>query len=323
MQIKRNKITTLVALTLSVTTAQYVMAADTMSGMDHMQHDSTPSAQMNEMDGMDHSKMGQAKEAPSDNRQDMKPADGTKKTISMQGGVAPADARDPHAYSDGYDFGPIAPPKMADVAYMGGLLVNRLETTKFQGNVPAMYDVQGWFGRDYERLVLKAEGEASSGKLQDGRTELLWQHAMATYWNTQLGVRNDSGVAPGRNWLAFGMQGLAPYWFGVDATAYLGERGRTAVRLSTEYELLLTQKLILQPRVEVSFFGQQDAARALGSGLSGMVAGVRLRYEIRREFAPYIGVEWNGKFGGTANFARAAGVKVNDTRVVAGLRFWF
>jgi copper resistance protein B len=119
------------------------------------------------------------------------------------------------------------------------------------------------------------------------------------------------------------MQGLAPYWFGVDATAYLGERGRTAVRLSTEYELLLTQKLILQPRVEVSFFGQQDAARALGSGLSGMVAGVRLRYEIRREFAPYIGVEWNGKFGGTANFARAAGVKVNDTRVVAGLRFWF
>lgn len=323
MYINRNTIIHLAAFTLSAATVfgQQAMAAG-MAGMDHKQHGATPAAPMSDMGTMDHSKMKHGQQTEENKPMDMKPVAGTSQK-PMQGGDAPADARDPHAYSDGYDFGPIPPPKMADVGYMGGVLFNRFEATQLRGAVPVMYDVQGWFGKDYEKLVVKSEGEVKSGKLQDARTELLWGHALATYWDTQLGVRNDSGVAPNRNWLAFGVQGIAPYWFGIDATAYLGERGRTAVRLSTEYELLLTQKLILQPRAEVNFFGQQDAARELGSGLSSMVAGVRLRYEIRREFAPYVGVEWNGKFGGTANYARAAGARVNNTRVLAGLRFWF
>ena len=146
---------------------------------------------------------------------------------------------------------------------------------------------------------------------------------MAAYWDTQLGVRYDSGEGPDRGWLAFGIQGLAPYWFEVDATAYVGDEGRSALRLSLEYELLLTQKLVLQPRLEVNFNGQKDAERALGSGLSDLTVGFRLRYEILREFAPYVGVEWAGQYGGTADYARVAGDDPRETRVVAGLRFWY
>ena len=317
---------------------QPAMAAEDMPdmpGMDHgsMGHESPPPAQTGEqaddMGGMDHSQMGHDTPAAKSNKtgDDMSGMDhsggGAKKSMSMQGGAAPADARDPHAYSGGYGFGPSSPLKLADEAYMGSVMVNRLEGAQSRDNSFGMYDLQGGFGKDYDRLVLKAEGEADDGKLHEARTELLWGHALATHWNAQLGVRYDSGLAPDRKWLALGVQGLAPYWFEVDATAYIGEQGRTALRLGAEYELLLTQKLVLQPRIEASFYGRQDAARELGPGLSSLATGVRLRYEIRREFAPYVGVEWSGKFGGTADYARGKGVRSNETRVVAGVRFWF
>jgi copper resistance protein B len=294
MIIKRTKIFTLVAVMFSMMTVcgSQVWAAGSMSGMDN--------------NSMENAAGGAA-----------------KKPMSMQGGTAPIDARDPHAYSDGYDFGPIPPPQMADEGYMGGLLVDRLEGAHSRDNSFNAYDLQGWLGKDYNKLVLKAEGEGEGGKLQEARTELLWGHAQTTYWDTQLGLRYDSGIAPDRQWLALGVQGLAPYWFEVDAAAYIGEQGRTALRLGAEYELLLTQKLILQPRIEADFYGQQDAARELGSGLSSLITGVRLRYEIRREFAPYVGMEWGGKFGGTADYARAAGMRTKETRVVAGVRFWY
>ena len=137
------------------------------------------------------------------------------------------------------------------------------------------------------------------------------------------GVGLGMGGGPGRGWLGFGGRGLAPYWFEVDAAAYVGESGRTALRLEAEYELLLTQKLILQPRIETNVYGKRDAARERGSGLSDLAAGIRLRYEIKREFAPYVGIERAAKFGGTADYARAAGEDVKETRLVAGLRFWF
>jgi copper resistance protein B len=242
---------------------------------------------------------------------------------SMQGGSAPSDARDPHAYSGGYDFGPIPRPRMGDEHHFHSLLVDRLERARTRENSSTEYELQGWFGRDYDRAVLKAEGEVDGGTFQDVRTELLWGHAVAAYWDTQLGVRYDGGQEPSRRWLAFGVQGLAPYWFEVEATADVGEQGRTAFRFAAEYELLLTQKLILQPRLETNFHGQRDAARELGSGLSDLVAGVRLRYEIRREFAPYVGIERADKFGATADYARVAGHDSRETRIVAGLRFWF
>ena len=242
---------------------------------------------------------------------------------SMQGGSAPPDARDPHAFSDGYDFGPIPRPRLADEHNFGSLVVDRIENVNTRDNSFVTYDVSAWYGRDYDRAVVKAEGEVDGGKLQETRTELLWSHAVAAYWDAQLGARYDGGVDPGRSWLAFGVQGLAPYWFEMDVAAYVGEEGRTAFRLSAEYDLLLTQRLILQPSFEANAYGKRDAERSLGSGLSDLAAGLRLRYEIRREFAPYVGIERAAKFGGTADFARAAGEHTAETRYVAGARFWF
>ena len=206
---------------------------------------------------------------------------------------------------------------------MGGVSVSRLERVRSNAEVNSAYEMMAIYGQPLNRAVLKSEGMIAQGKLQDARTELLWGHAVDAFWDSQLGLRNDSGVMPNRNWLAFGVQGIAPYWFDVEATAYLGEKGRSGLRVASEYTFLLTQKWVLQPRLESNVYGQSDAARNLGSGLSDVALGLRLRYEIRREFAPYIGVEWSGKFGGTADFARLSGEPVNQTRAVAGLKFWY
>jgi len=284
--------------------------ADSMQGMDHGNMDSTSkSAQpesMSGMTGMDHGDM------------------------NMQGGPAPADARDPHGYSGGYtlDKGPYSTPgtprlRMADEHTFASLLIDRLERGYGRNNNDTVYDAQAWFGNSYDRLVIKAEGDVARGRLQEARTELLWGHAIATFWDVQAGVRHDSGIGPGRSWLALGVQGLAPYWFEVDAAAYIGDNGRTAARLEAEYELLLTQKLILQPRVEINYYGKSDPALEIGNGVSSSVAGLRLRYEFSRQFAPYIGVERVSKFGRTADLARADGKTAGETRWVAGVRIWF
>ncbi|QHI99330.1 copper resistance protein B [Xylophilus rhododendri] len=255
--------------------------------------------------------------------------------MQMQGGDPPADARDPHAYSGGYRMGTglYALPhqagtahqmEMADGRSFGSFLADRLERAGHSDGVETAYDLRASYGTTYDKLVLKAEGEAAQGRIGEARTELLWGHAVGGYWDTQLGLRNDAGHArPGRNWLAFGVQGLAPYWFELEATAYVGEGGRTALRLAGEYELLITQRLILQPRVEANLYGRDDPEARLGSGLSSGTAGLRLRYEISRQFAPYVGVERAASFGGTADYARAAGARPAQTRWVAGVRMWF
>ena len=137
------------------------------------------------------------------------------------------------------------------------------------------------------------------------------------------GVRQDFRPGPARTWAAIGLQGLAPYWFEVEATAYIGESGRTHFRVETEYELLLTNRLILQPLVELEIYGKSDPERGIGTGLSSGDAGLRVRYELRREFAPYIGVTWNRKFFGTGDFAQAAGEDTGGARVATGVRVWF
>lgn len=235
----------------------------------------------------------------------------------------PPDTRDPHAYSDGYDFRPLPRMHMGDQHSYGAFLADRFELAHTSEERYTSYDVLAWYGRDFDRLWFKSEGEVDAGRLQQARSELLWGHALTAFWDAQVGARYDSGVGPGRAWLALGLQGLAPYWFELETTAYVGDAGRSALRVKAEYELLFTQKLILQPRVEAEAYGKSDAGSGLGSGLSGLTAGIRLRYEIRREFAPYIGVEWAGVYGGTADYARAAARAVDETRLVAGVRFWF
>lgn len=250
-------------------------------------------------------------------------------SMKMQGGSAPPDARDPNAYANGTtrSSGPYAlgtGPHMSDQTPLFGLRMDRLEWQRTNGSSSGTYDGVAWWGTSYDRAILKGEGDVSGGKLRDARSELLWGHAVTAYWDTQVGLRVDSATeGPNRKWLAFGVQGLAPYWFELEATAYVGDQGRTALRVSAEYELLLTQKLILQPRVETNLYAKTDEANGIGSGLSDLETGVRLRYEVSRQFAPYVGVSWAGKFGRTADLAKAAGEDRRDTRFVAGVRFWF
>lgn len=291
------------------------------------------------MPGMDHSSPAAAsantatdktENATGNPRQQAEAPTMDHSNMQMQGGSAPPDARDPHAYSGGYGLGVgkyalggTRQLQLADEQNFGSVLVDKLERVNAKDGNSIGYDMQAWFGRDYDRLVLKAEGDVAKGKLHDARTELLWGHAIASYWDTQLGLRHDSGSGPNRTWLAFGVQGLAPYWFEVDATAYVGNGGRSALRLKAEYDVLLTQKLILQPGTEWSFYGKADPEKGIGRGLTDASVGLRLRYEFSRQFAPYIGVEWNRKFGSTATMTRTAGERTSDTRWVAGVRMWF
>jgi copper resistance protein B len=281
-----------------------------MEGMDHRQMQGMDHGQMEGMDhsqkqGVDHGKM----EGMGHGR--------------MQGGSAPPDARDPD-YSDGISPGPMhGMHHMHGESVISSLVINRLEQFHGDDANGQAIDAQAWLGSDLNKVWFKLDGERSDGHLGATRTELLWNRAISPYWGMQVGARHDFGEGPGRNWAAFGFQGLSPYWFEVEATAYLGESGRTALRVEADYELLLTQRLILQPDVELNFYGKDDPARDIGAGFSDLDVGLRLRYEITRKFAPYAGVVWSRKFGKTAEIARASGGEVSDTQLVAGLRLWF
>ena len=249
--------------------------------------------------------------------------------MQPQGGDAPKDARDPHAYSAGTALteGPYALEgnerlTLADEHPFYTLLGDRLEYNE-QANA-GVFGLQAWYGTTFDRLVIKTEGDFSEGSIEENQTDILWGHAVSAYWDTQAGVRLDyNKEGENRQWLAFGLQGLAPYWFEIDMTAYVGERGNTAFTLEAEYELLLTQKLIIQPRAEITLYGKNDKQNELGSGLSSSAIGFRVRYEFTRQFAPYIGVEWSNKFGNTADYATSSGQSSSNTAFVAGIKFWF
>ena len=183
-------------------------------------------------------------------------------------------------------------------------------------------DSKGWFGWDRDRLWFRAEGDSENGDVAAAEAQLFYGRQISRWWDLVAGVRQDFQPGPSRTFAAIGIQGLAPYWFEVEGTAYLGSSG-VHVRGEVEYELLLTNRLVLQPLLEVEIFGKSDPERGIGAGLSTTEAGFRLRYEFRRELAPYIGVTWNNKFGRTADFAEAAGEDTNGARFVTGLRLWF
>lgn len=240
----------------------------------------------------------------------------------MQGGSPPPDARSPD-YSDGTAYGPMKGMDMADNAPFGMLLFDQLEYANGRDANSQIWEAQGWYGTDSDKLWMRTEGDRSNGRIENADVEGLWYRAVAPYWGTQLGLRQDFGDGPGRSWAAFGVEGLAPYWFELAATAYVGQSGRSAVRLRAEYELLFTQRLILQPEFEVNLYGKDDPARRIGSGLSDAEFGLRLRYEIRRQFAPYVGVLWSRRLGRTADYAREDGRSPFDRQFVAGVRIWF
>jgi copper resistance protein B len=212
--------------------------------------------------------------------------------------------------------------QMDDTARAGRVLLDQLEWRSAQPGRGVAWEGEAWYGGDYEKLSLRTEGAPVRGTTEDARIELFWDRIITRWWNLQLGARESLGNGPARTWFAAGVQGLAPQWFDIEATLYAGEAGRSAARLRGEYDLFLTQRLIVQPEAELNLYGRADPARQLGSGLSDLDLGLRVRYEFRREIAPYVGIAWRRLFGGTADRARAAGVRPSDVQFVAGLRCW-
>ena len=176
--------------------------------------------------------------------------------------------------------------------------------------------------RDRNRLWFRTEGEVAGGTFEQAQTNLLYGRSVSRWWDVTAGVRLDTLPDTPRTAVAVGVQGLAPYWFEVEASAYVEFSGRTHVRVETEYDLLLTNRLVLQPLVEFEIYGRADPERGIDSGLSTGELGLRLRYEFRREFAPYIGVVWKRKFFGTADYAEAASERTSGIRFAAGVRVW-
>lgn len=186
------------------------------------------------------------------------------------------------------------------------------------------WDGEGWYGGDINRLTVKSEGEGTFGEgVDEAEIQLLYSRAVGPYFNLQAGVRQDLGPKPRRTYATIGFEGLAPYWFEVEGALFLSNKGDALGRLEGYYDQRITQRLILQPRAEVNFAFQDVPENRIGSGLSDVELGLRLRYEVRKEFAPYIGVEWARKVGDTARYARAAGEDADVTNFVAGIRFWF
>lgn len=226
--------------------------------------------------------------------------------------------------------------QMDDTTRFGKVMFDQLEWRDGgAGDGRAAWDAQGYYGGDYDKLWIKTEGKyasESAGRdvtrardpgIRDADVEVLWDRVISAWWNIQAGGRQDFGPGQSRTWAAVGIQGLAPQWFETDVTVYVSDEGRTAARLKAQYDLLLTQRLVLQPFAEANLYGRSDSEHQIGSGLSDLEVSVRLRYEVRREFAPYIGLVWMRRFGGTADLVRSAGGDASDVELAAGLRVWF
>jgi copper resistance protein B len=210
-----------------------------------------------------------------------------------------------------------------DNALNYNVVFDQLEWQAGEGANGLNVDTRGWIGRDRDRLWFRAEGDGEGGRVGDAQTHVLYGRQFSRWWDVVAGVRQDFRPGSPQTWAAFGIQGLAPYWFEIEATGYVGASGRTHARFEVEYELLFTNRLVLQPLFEAEVFGKSDPDRGIGAGLSTTDLGFRLRYEFRREIAPYVGVTWRNKWGQTADFADAAGEDPGGARFVTGLRLWF
>jgi len=218
-----------------------------------------------------------------------------------------------------------AMPPVEDNAIIGHVLFDQLEGRTNGNQWEFRWGGEGWIGTDMNKLWFKSEGFLENGIATDGDSEALYDRPIPylKYFDFQAGVRYDLDSNPGITWGAIGIEGLAPYFFEFAPTFYFSDRGRFAGRVTGSYDLLITQRLIAQPQFELNLYSKQDAARGVGSGLSDLDTGVRLRYEITRKIGPYIGVAYTQTFGETAHFTREEGGIVHDPRFIFGLRVWY
>jgi copper resistance protein B len=254
------------------------------------------------------------------------PAAPTKMEMGgMQGGKAPADARNSDDYSDGYRNSTLPNYEMADQISIPKILIDELEFANGNEGQGIGWSFLVTNGTDNSKLWLRSQGLKNSKEERldpETSAEALWWHSNGAYWGTLVGVRQDIGKGA-TTWLAAGVEGLAPYWFDVQLTGYVGTDGRLAARTKLSYEALLTNRLILTPQVEANVYSKQSRDRELGSGFSNVELSARMRYEVSRKFAPYIGYVWERSLGGSADFRRARGEGPGEHRFVAGLRLWW
>ncbi|MEH3108021.1 MAG: copper resistance protein B [Sphingomonas fennica] len=204
------------------------------------------------------------------------------------------------------------------------VFLNIAEARVGQGRDGYRWDGEGWYGGDIHRAVVKSEGEGDfGGRPEAAEVQALYSRAIGPYFDVQAGVRHDLRPSPDRTYATIGVEGLAPYWFEVEAALFLSTRGDVSGRLEAWYDQRLTQRLVLQPRAELNLAAQDDAATRVGRGLASAELGLRLRYEVAREFAPYVGLSWEARTGRSARLARAAGDDPRVLGLVGGVRFWF
>ncbi|WP_260927558.1 copper resistance protein B [Novosphingobium sp. 9] len=298
------------------------MAGMDMSGMDMGGHDHAghagpkppaspaPSHDMSEMDGMD------MPASPA-----TEPKQGPPPPVALSGPAHAADAF--------YPAGEMASARMAMMHEMGSMpstmvLLDRLEAQSGKGTDGWAWEADARTGGDTDRLWIKSEGEAAfHGGLDSAEVQALWSHAIGPWFDAQAGVREVIAPGPNRTQATVGIEGLAPYMFDVEARAFLSTHGELTGRIEADHDIRVTQRLILQPRIEANVSAQDMPNLRTGAGLTSLEAGLRLRYEVAREFAPYVGVEWQKSFGRTADYMRASGDDPDRPVAVIGIRAWF
>ncbi len=207
---------------------------------------------------------------------------------------------------------------------MSKVSANLLEYQARSGEDGYRWEGEAWYGGDLHRLVFKTQGEGGTRSgLEAAEVQALYSRAIGPFTDLQVGLRQDVKLGPAQTYGAFSLETILPYWIHAQGGLYLSPRGNLLARVEGAYDLRLTQRLILQPRAELNFAAQDMPSQEIGSGLSKAELGLRLRYELHREFAPYVGVTYDQSFGHTADFARAEGLEVKSTGVVVGIRSWF
>ncbi|WMJ70224.1 copper resistance protein B [Stenotrophomonas sp. 24(2023)] len=314
--------------------AGHDMSTMDMSGMDMSGMDmSSMNAQDAQQDSdskataapMDHSKMDHS--AMDHSQMDHSTMDHSQRDHAAMGHAlpAPTEPREPIPPVTAADraaaFPPIDHGAMQHAPAINSLvLIDRLEQWDGKDAKGQAWEATGWIGGDLNRLWLRTAGERSAGRTESSDLEAFYGRAISPWWDVLVGVRQDFRPGDSRTWAAVGLQGLAPYKFESQATLYVGSGGQVMAKAEVEYDVLLTNRLILQPLLEATVAGKDEPAQGIGRGLNSVEAGLRLRYEVSRRFAPYIGITHERSFGNTADYA---GDHARDTRWVAGVRLWF
>lgn len=266
--------------------------------------------------------------APADPHAGHVMAPSTKTGADLPVGASPAPPPPTDNLADAiYGAAPMARSRAVLAAEHGGGRISQVMLDTFEARLgsPGQYAWEGeaWYGSDHHRLVLKSEGEGAwNGGVEHAEVQALYSRPIGVYTDLQVGVRQD--LEPGsRTYATLAVETLAPTWFELEGAAFLSDHGELLARVEGSYDFRLTQRVVVQPRAELNFAAEDIPSLGVGSGLSNAELALRLRYEIKREFAPYVGLIWSRSLGDTARYARADGEDVEDTRVVLGLRAWF